>query len=237
MIAFLEKILLDDAGKVRPQYAPDEGAHDDGLLQENGRREAAPPAQEDLHHADTSSDHHRHISGSERAEPVSHEQERSAANPLKRKLDQPLLGDWPFSLNEIDISQHLPPQPLLEKVADFFCISFHHWIPYIHKQRLQTRVRQGSRDSHLDLVLHALVAVSLRHMKPNELFMDTDEILQQTRVSRLIVETHSVRSVSVESLQALIFIVFDYVSAPTLLTRNNLTDNSLMMVKLRRPGH
>ncbi|KAJ4350936.1 hypothetical protein N0V95_004274 [Ascochyta clinopodiicola] len=49
-------------------------------------------------------------------------------------------------------------------------------------------------------------------MDPNDLFLDDDEIQRQSSISRIIVETHATRSVSVESLQALIFIVFDYLN-------------------------
>ena len=128
---------------------------------------------------------------------------------MKRKNTAPLLDNWLFPSGDIDIAQHLPSQPLLEKLVDFFCISFHHWIPYIHKKRIQTRVRQGSQDPGLVLVLHALVAVGLRHMDPSVLFLDQDQILQQIQVSRMIVETHAMRNVTIESLQALIFLVFD----------------------------
>lgn len=214
---FLEHILLDEAGNIRPQYDPD-NAVTDGYSphQDNGhdRMEVAVQESEDHQSATTHSDHH-HVASPAKNEPERYEQERPVANPLKRKLDQPISGDFLFALEGIDIAQYLPSQPLLEKVAAFFCTSFHHWIPYIHKQRLQTRVREGLRDPGRDLVLHALVAVSLRHMNQDELFLDSDQIRQQTSISRLIVETYSVRNVSIESLQALIFIVFDLVSNST----------------------
>jgi hypothetical protein len=134
-------------------------------------------------------------------------------NPLKRKLEQPSVKTWPSAIDIVDIAEHLPSQPLLLKVVTFFKASFHHWIPYIHKQRLETKVSSdGIRNDGIGLVLHALVAVSLRHMDPNDIFMDEDQIQQQIRISHTIVETYGIRAVSIESLQALIFIVFDYVS-------------------------
>jgi hypothetical protein len=119
---------------------------------------------------------------------------------------------WRLASDDIDLSHHLPDQPLLEKIAEFFCISFHHWIPYIHKQRLQKRVREGLRDARFDLFLHALVAVTLRHMSPDRIFLDKDQIQQQVATSRSIVEVQAIQHVSVESLQALILVVFDHVS-------------------------
>jgi hypothetical protein len=130
----------------------------------------------------------------------------------KRKLDQSYLGSSLIELDLIDVRDHLPSQPLLEKLVDYFCVSFHHWIPYLHKQRLQHSVSTATWSTQLDLVLHALVVATLRHIDRNILFLDDDQIAHQTRVSRYIVETFAMRTVSLESLQALIMIVFDYVS-------------------------
>lgn len=134
------------------------------------------------------------------------------ANRLKRKHDELEAERWFFATEELDLAQHLPPQSVLLKVVDYFTTSFHHWIPYLHKKRLHDKVSEGVCSNGLLLVLHALVAVALRHMDPNILFMDREQIQRQSSVSRIIVETHAIRSVSIESLQALIFIVFDYVS-------------------------
>lgn len=136
----------------------------------------------------------------------------TATNPLKRKYDEPDADRWFCATEEVDLAQHLPPQAVLLKVVDFFTTSFHHWIPYLHKQRLRDKVSQGICSNGLLLVLHALVAVALRHMDSNILLMDEDQVQRQSSISHIIVETHAIRSVSIESLQALIFIVFDYVS-------------------------
>jgi hypothetical protein len=130
----------------------------------------------------------------------------------KRKLDQSYLGSSLMELDLIDIRDHLPSQPLLEKLVDYFCVSFHHWIPYLHKQRLQHSVHTATWSPQLDLVLHALVVATLRHVDRNVSFLDDDQIAHQTRISRYIVETFAMRTVSLESLQALTMIVFDYVS-------------------------
>jgi hypothetical protein len=140
------------------------------------------------------------------------EEQFRASNPLKRKFNGAYSESRLLNSDDFDLSQHLPDRPLLAKITEFFCVSFHHWIPYIHKQRLQTRVREGSRDAGFELFLHALVAVALRHMSPNTVLLDKDQVQQQIATSQSIVEVQSVRHVSVESLQALILIVFDHVS-------------------------
>lgn len=208
----MERILLDDTGNVKSRYQSDSPNLGNGRpsQEENAVDESRHVAVHDHPAAPATlyGSVQDDVSGERRGQ---EERDQKVSNPLKRKFDQPLADDWLFSLDELDVAQHLPPQPLLAKIADFFCISFHHWIPYIHKQRLQTRVREGVRYAGFDLVLHALVAVVLRHMDPVDIFLDQDQIRRQVKVSRMIVETYAIRDVSVESLQALIFVVFDHV--------------------------
>ncbi|KNG44815.1 fungal specific transcription factor [Stemphylium lycopersici] len=209
--AFLEKILLDDNGDIRARYREDDATIEGHAVTRQTlsmAEDVAPRVDERPPPADPTPEYY-YTDNQKGSAPILHDEDRVTPNPLKRKHEVPIADSWLFPFEDVDIAQHLPSQPLLEKVADFFCISFHHWIPYIHKKRLQTRVRQGSQDPGLVLVLHALVAVALRHMDPEILFLDADQIQQQIRVSRMIVETHSMRNVTIESLQALIFLVFD----------------------------
>lgn len=211
----MERILLDDNGNVKSQYESGSPVLEPGMSiqQHNAIDDSRQPAAHDnvIEPPTLYSSVQDNIGGENREQ---EERDQKISNPLKRKVDQPLADDWLFSLDELDIAQHLPSQPLLAKIADFFCISFHHWIPYIHKQRLQTRVREGVRYAGFDLVLHALVAVVLRHMNPADVFLDEDQIRRQVKVSRMIVEAYAIKDVSVESLQALVFVVFDHVRLP-----------------------
>ncbi|KAI4645944.1 hypothetical protein J4E93_005523 [Alternaria ventricosa] len=210
-VAFLEKILLDDAGNIRPRYRDHDTLANGHVVAHESPgavKERAPRVEEHAPYVAPTPDY-SHIHQSAEDGSRGSEEGNGVSNPLKRRFEMPIAESWLFPFEDVDIAQHLPSQPLLEKVADFFCISFHHWIPYIHKARLQTRVRQGCQDPGHVLVLHALVAVALRHMDPDVLYLDNDQILQQTRVSRMIVETHAMRNVTIESLQALIFLVFD----------------------------
>jgi hypothetical protein len=208
--------LLDDHGKIRSQF----DVEDVSRNQASGASERAAENDETAGAVEqTGTD--MCVPSHENASNTEFEQRRlDPGNPLKRKLEQPAVETWLSALEGADVAEHLPSQPLLLKVVKFFITSFHHWIPYIHKQRLQTKVSSdGLRSDGMDLVLHALVAVSLRHMDPDEIFMDEDQIQQQIKVSRTIVETYGIRAVSIESLQALIFIVFDYVGAVSVVFR------------------
>lgn len=211
-LALLEKILLDENGNIRSQYNVDDEVQAGRAFQHQypqSQKRQGPQTNEDGKHIDTLSHHHHSdlpVQGSSR------DHDGTVVNLLKRRHESSSAERLLFALDDMDIAQHLPSQLLLEKVVDFFCISFHHWTPFIHKQRLQTRVREGAQGTGSHLVLHAMVAITLRHMDSDALFMDKDQIYHQTRLSRIIVETHAIRNVSVESLQALAFLVFDHVS-------------------------
>lgn len=136
----------------------------------------------------------------------------------------------------MDIADYLPSQPLLVKLVDYFCVTFHHWIPYLHKKRLHDSVCGSSRDASLDLILHALVSATLRHLDPEVSFLDEDQISQQTRISRFIVENLALKNVSLESLRALIIIVFDYVRFPQSISLTELTYESSTMANRGKRG-
>jgi hypothetical protein len=253
MAAFLENILLGDDGNIRPQYGEQAGPGRNlsvGEVNSTGGFTVSPQQQEDRASDKIHDQWRDDLAESSHDIP---EQYTRALNPKKRKLDQTNSENWFFALEDLDLSQHLPDQSVLIKVAQFFCVSFHHWVPYVHKQRLQRRVSEGLRDAGIDLFLHALVAVSLRHMDSNTLFLDQNEIQQQIATSRSLVEIKSIRHVSIESLQALIIIVFDHVSihhlkSPIMLIfwrlrilihtlyKLKLTNDSLTMENLKELG-
>lgn len=212
LAAFLEQILLDDSGNIRPQYNEFVAADSQrpAIVANTGDIPAAVLRQQ----TDVVDRAVQHQDEDDLLHDLSEvpERERYLLNPLKRKLDDAQPLSWSFEPDENNLLQYLPDQQVLCKVVEFFCISYHHFVPFIHKQRLKTRVREGVHSGGLDLLLHALVATTLRHMDPNLLFLDRDQIEQQIKVSRAIVETKSLQDVTIESLQSLILIVFNHVS-------------------------
>ncbi|KAF2018808.1 hypothetical protein BU24DRAFT_364085 [Aaosphaeria arxii CBS 175.79] len=208
-VALLEQILLDEDGNIKPQYddakevetqsqGPEvqyEGINTSGptITSESITSPIYPQTPQDGPPQNRSAD--------------------TAANPRKRKLDRPIQAVDLFDLRLIDIADYLPAQPLILRIVDYFCISFHHWIPYLHKARLRKAVIENTRNPEFDLVLHALVAATLRHLDHKDTFLDDDQVLYQTKISKFIVETFAIKEVSLGSLQALILIVFDYLNS------------------------
>jgi hypothetical protein len=207
--------LLDDTGNIRQQY----NESDDRENSSNVTNTVEAPRDNPTQQSDAVDDTTRvpHLIDASYNLSGAHEQGRRFPNPLKRKLDDEHPRTWSFGIIEDDLSQHLPSQLVLCRIVDFFCSSKHHWIPYLHKKRLQTRVRESVHNGGLDLLLHALVATTLRHMDPDVVFLDQEQIEQQIRLSHTIVETRSLQDVAIESLQSLILIVFDHVSMQKLV--------------------
>lgn len=213
--------MLDEGGKVREPFDLENGRHSDSSWNDAGRPRDSPvtvaeqrvDAYDSPPISDLPSENRTTSSGAL----LSDEQ---LPPSRKRKLDQPTLATTLFTLEDISPADNLPSQPLLAKLADYFCISFHHWIPYLHKQRLRDSVSKPAKRPRSDLVLHAVVFATLRHMNPRDIYMDEDEILQQIRVSRFIVERCAMQTVSLESLRALIILIFEHVGVdpPTYLT-------------------
>jgi hypothetical protein len=242
--AVLERILLDDAGDIRPQYNHITETGDNIYVEtanpSSGSSSTIPGQQHNIA-VDPHNGQQADESVANHANAV--EQETNGFNTLKRKRSHAYLENLLLDLDDVNTSQYLPPKPTLYKLVDFFCTSFHHWIPFVNKQRLRTRVCEGIHDAGFDLFLHALVAVTMRHLKPDVIFLQHHQIEKHIQISRFVVETKSVQDVSVDSLQALILIVFDHVStlnfydASRRRKRPILTANSSIVGDLGRHGH
>lgn len=207
---------MDEVGRIRPQFDIDTDI-DENTNGHTGRAQDILANRRPTGHRSSTDgttpgtvqlEKNTHETNIQREAPA----EERVPNPRKRKPEEHISATALLELGSIELADHLPSQPLLVKVAEFFCTSFHHWIPYLHKQRLCDAVIGTRAESRSDLVLHGLVAVTLRHMDRQIICMDEDEVLRQTKISRFVVETLAMKSMSIESLQALILIVFDYVS-------------------------
>lgn len=123
------------------------------------------------------------------------------------------VGSFRFNTNDRNsLVQALPARDILIQVVDFFCNSFHHWIPFLHKGRCQAEVRQTNLNPEFAPILHALVAVVLPLLDGTDRPMNHENIHRQTRVSKNLALQYSVTNANLQSLQALLILVFQQVS-------------------------
>lgn len=113
--------------------------------------------------------------------------------------------------DEDHLLRALPPQEVLEMVVDYFCTSFHHWIPYLHKAKTRSRVKDNDLGVDVAPILHALVAIVLPRLGEADLKMTHGQIHQQTRLSRNLALQYSVLNANLQSLQTLVLLIFEQV--------------------------
>jgi hypothetical protein len=106
----------------------------------------------------------------------------------------------------------LPLQRVLDAMLDTYFKGIHPWVPLIHEARFRARLEDNDKRLKYCIVLHALVAITMKHVRFEEYGMSKKEAICQIRRSRNIVMLSGMNSLSVENLQALVLIAFDYVS-------------------------
>jgi hypothetical protein len=106
----------------------------------------------------------------------------------------------------------LPPPPLLDAIVDVYFEKIHPWVPLLHEGRFRTRLEDHNERSKSGVVLHALVAITMKHVRFEDYDIRKSGALRQIRRSRNVVMLSAMDSLSVENLQALILIAFDHVS-------------------------
>ncbi|KAJ4359448.1 uncharacterized protein N0V89_000001 [Didymosphaeria variabile] len=124
MEAFLEQILLDEVGRIRPQFDIDEDEITNGHA---GKAHEATVNRRMTEHrisTDGTMNERIHETTTTPKQPL----EERVLNPRKRKLEEPLFATALLDFENVEIADHLPSQPSLVKIAEYFCTSFHHWI-------------------------------------------------------------------------------------------------------------
>lgn len=116
-----------------------------------------------------------------------------------------------------DVSDHtetlsaLPSQGLLDAVIDTYFSKIHPWVPILHEMRFRARLDDQQERQRYGVVLNALVAITLKHVKFDEHGVSKEDAMRQVRRSRNVVMLAGMDSLSVENLQALVLIAFDHV--------------------------
>jgi hypothetical protein len=129
-----------------------------------------------------------------------------------READSTLTRTLPFGYNKGDLLQALPPRQILVQVVEWFNVTFHHWIPFLHKAKCEAEVQKETINPELAPVLHALVAVVLPRLDVVSVGIDHGEIHRQARESRSLALQYAVTTASLQSLQSLLVLVFEQVS-------------------------
>jgi hypothetical protein len=150
---------------------------------------------------------HEHANSSSPAVPheeVSRKRKRSEASPHGHAFNSDTVP--------------IPFPHLLQTVIEVYFDVVQHWIPFLHRTRFQSRMADAQERPKLEILLHAIVTVTLRLIDTTGLGMSQAEIDQKIQASRNYVLLRSMDSLSVENLQALIIIAFDYASFPFMAT-------------------
>ncbi|KAJ5798284.1 uncharacterized protein N7503_007580 [Penicillium pulvis] len=118
----------------------------------------------------------------------------------------------PNSWTEDDGLPPPPPLHLLDSIVDIHFRTVHHWVPILHEARFLAKLADADERNRLAVLLHSLVAVSIKYLDVDKVELGHINVDRQIRLSRKVVMLHAMQSVSVENMQALIFLAFDYVS-------------------------
>ena len=81
----------------------------------------------------------------------------------------------------------------------------------LHQTRFRSRLNDPTQRPHLTVVVHAILAVTLRHIPAEELTLGPDDVNDQIRRSTNAVLQNAIFDLSVENTQALVMICFDKV--------------------------
>jgi hypothetical protein len=79
----------------------------------------------------------------------------------------------------------------------------------VHESRFRARLEHDEEARKLIILLHAMVAVTLRHIDYNAEGLDTDDVSEQVQKSIDVVTLNTLDSISAENAQALIMLCFE----------------------------
>ena len=86
-----------------------------------------------------------------------------------------------------DPAEALPSRDVIETVVTQYFATIHHWLPMIHERRLRARLNDAEESKDLHILIHAMIATALRHVKSNDARIAPEEIHAQVRISTNVV--------------------------------------------------
>lgn len=105
--------------------------------------------------------------------------------------------------------RQLPNNQVLDRAITAYFATAHHWIPMLHERRFRGRLEDPVDSQNVIVLLHAIVAITLRHVDAEEIRFETQDIEEQIKASTDFVTLYVAENLSVESCQALIMLCFE----------------------------
>ena len=134
----------------------------------------------------------------------------------RRRLADPVSNADNPAILDAKLSESLPSQEVLDAVLSEYFATIHHWIPMVHQPRLRNRLEDEEESSRLVVLLHAMTAITLPRISPEESGLTKSEIEEQVVVSGKLVMLNALDDLNVENLQALIMITFNRIGSGNL---------------------
>lgn len=79
----------------------------------------------------------------------------------------------------------------------------------LHERRFRARLEDKSDFQNITVLLHAIIAVTLKHVNAEEIGFGAQNVEDQIKISTDIVTVHAVENMTVESCQSLIMLCFE----------------------------
>ncbi|KAH8811354.1 fungal-specific transcription factor domain-containing protein [Xylogone sp. PMI_703] len=134
-------------------------------------------------------------------------------NPRKRKRKDDSLKEVVENIDEENLLLSLPSMHILKAAVDCFFSRINHWIPFLHPPRFKAMMDTLRLKPGLGIILHAIVSTTMKYMRNEYPELSISKINHQIKFSRNAVKLMAMDSLTIEGIQALIIIAFDYIGS------------------------
>jgi hypothetical protein len=148
-------------------------------------------------------------------QPVEGPKRSAEFSPRYHAKRRRLISEGNFTWGEVVLcSDSLDKQSsayLLDGVLDNYFSQVHPWLPMLHENSFRQQLAEQVYDENIEAILHSMVVAAVRLVIRPDTPASIRRTLKLTKRSRDWVLLHAFGSLSVENLQALLIIAFDYV--------------------------
>ncbi|KAH9214211.1 fungal-specific transcription factor domain-containing protein [Leptodontidium sp. 2 PMI_412] len=138
---------------------------------------------------------------------------KSTLTSLSLDLDtRPSLRGPPAPAISPDGVEELPPDDLIDALVEIYFSNIHPWIPILHVRQFRERMKDTTQRKKLETIFHAIVSLCVRFS--NDPRLGNAEVrARYAERSKNTVILQSMKSFSVENLQALVICAFDTIGS------------------------